>query len=130
MLEEQIDDNVREEVEDIVDSSEILLEIVNEILDISKIESNKLEIENSEYSFDKIYRYLVTITEGRLGNKQLEFIHECADNIPAVLYGDSVRIKQITVNLLTNSVKYTQSGYLKLNIACDILDAEKCRITI
>ena len=130
LLEENLQGEAKEDAEDIVNASDSLLSIVNEILDISKIESNKLEIENSEYSFDKIYRYLVTMTEGRLGNKQLEFIHECADNIPAVLYGDSVRIKQIAVNLLTNSVKYTQTGYLKLNIACDILDAEKCRITI
>ena len=129
-LEEGIKDKAREDINDILVASASLLEIVNSIIDVSKIESNKLEIENSEYSFDKIYRYLVTMTEGRLGNKQLEFIHECADNIPAVLYGDSVRIKQIAVNLLTNSVKYTQTGYLKLNIACDILDAEKCRITI
>ena len=130
LLEENLKGEAKEDAEDIVNASDSLLSIVNEILDISKIESNKLEIEESEYSFDKIYRYLVTMTQGRLGNKQLEFKHECAENIPAVLYGDSVRIKQIAVNLLTNSVKYTQTGYLKLTIGCDILDSEKCRITI
>lgn len=130
LLDENLQNEAKEDAEDIVNASDSLLSIVNEILDISKIESNKLEIEESEYSFDKIYRYLVTMTQGRLGNKELEFIHECADNIPAVLYGDSVRIKQIAVNLLTNSVKYTQTGYLKLTIGCDILNAEKCKITI
>ena len=130
LLEENLKGEAKEDAEDIVNASDSLLSIVNEILDISKIESNKLEIEESEYSFDKIYRYLVTMTQGRLGNKELEFIHECADNIPAILYGDSVRIKQIAVNLLTNSVKYTQTGFVKLNIGCDIIDAEKCKITI
>ena len=130
LLDENLENEAKEDAEDIVNASDSLLSIVNEILDISKIESNKLEIENVEYSFDKIYRYLVTMTQGRLGNKPLEFIHECADNIPAILYGDSVRIKQIAVNLLTNSVKYTQQGYVKLNISCDIIDQEKCKITI
>ena len=130
LLEENLKGEAKEDAEDIVNASDSLLSIVNEILDISKIESNKLEIEEGEYSFDKIYRYLVTMTQGRLGNKQLDFIHNCADNIPAVLYGDSVRIKQIAVNLLTNSVKYTQTGFVKLNIDCEIIDSEKCKIII
>lgn len=130
LLEENLTGESKEDAENIVNASDSLLSIVNEILDISKIESNKLEIENAEYSFEKIYKYLVTMTEGRLGNKSLEFIHECADNIPVVLYGDSVRIKQIVVNLLTNSVKYTQRGYVKLTIGCDILNEETCRLTI
>ena len=130
MLEEQIDDNVREEVEDIVDSSEILLEIVNEILDISKIESHKLEIINVDYSTEKVYKSLVSMTEGRLGSRQLQFIHNYANDIPPVLLGDYVRIKQIVVNLLTNAIKYTKEGFIKLSFSCEKEDNNMCRLII
>ena len=130
MLEEDIDDNVKEEVEDIVDASEILLEIVNEILDISKIESNKLEIVNVDYSTEKVYKSLVSMTEGRLGSRQLQFIHNYANDIPPVLLGDYVRIKQIVVNLLTNAIKYTKEGFIKLSFSCEKEDNNMCRLII
>ena len=133
MLEEDIDDNVKEEVEDIVDASEILLEIVNEILDISKIESNKLEIVNVDYSTEKVYKSLVSMTEGRLGSRQLQFIHNYANDIPPVLLGDYVRIKQIVVNLLTNAIKYTDQGFIKLSFSSERTEEEdtiKLRISV
>ena len=130
LMEEELPNTALEDVEDIISASDSLLEIVNEICDISKIETNKLEIINTEYQFEKIYKYLVTMTEGRIGSRQLKFIHECDSNIPPVLYGDCTRLKQIVVNLLTNAVKYTREGFVKLKINSEILDEEKCKITI
>ena len=130
LMEEELPKSAEEDVEDIISASDSLLEIVNEICDISKIETNKLEIVNVEYQFEKIYKYLVTMTEGRIGSRQLKFIHECSDNIPPVLYGDCVRIKQIAVNLLTNAVKYTRDGYVKLKIDYEKVDEENCKISI
>ena len=130
MLEEEIDDSVREEVEDIVNASEILLEIVNEILDISKIESNKLEIVNVDYSTEKVYKSLVSMTEGRIGSRQLQFIHNYSNDIPPVLLGDYVRIKQIVVNLLTNAIKYTNEGFIKLSFSSEITENNICRLMI
>ncbi len=130
LLEEKIPDNARNDVEDIISASDSLLDIVNEILDISRIETNKLEIVNVEYSIEKLYKYLVSLTEGRIGSKQLEFIHECDEKLPEVLYGDNIRIRQIAVNLLTNSVKYTREGYIKLTITGEKIDEDNCNLII
>ena len=117
LLDQNLEPSMKEDVEDIVSASETLLELVNEILDISKIESDKFEIIDIDYSVNKMYRYLVTMTEGRIGSRQLDFIHEYDNDIPPVLNGDCVRIKQVVVNLLTNSVKYTKEGYVKLSMS-------------
>lgn len=130
MLEEDISDSVREEVEDIVDASEILLEIVNEILDISKIESKKLEIVNVDYSIEKVYKSLISMAEGRIGSRQLQFIHNYNNEIPPVLLGDYVRIKQIVVNLLTNAIKYTKEGFIKLSFGYELKENNVCRLII
>ena len=124
LLEQELNDEAKEDVEDIITASESLLELVNEILDISKIESDKFEIVNVDYDVEKTYKYLVSMTEGRIGNKSLEFIHKYDDDIPPVLNGDCVRIKQIALNLLTNSVKYTKEGYVKLRMQYDKIDEE------
>ena len=130
LLEQDLEPSVKSDIEDIVSASDTLLELVNEILDISKIESEKFEIVDVEYSVNKMFKYLVTMTEGRIGSRQLEFIHEYDENIPPVLYGDCVRIKQIVVNLLTNSVKYTKEGYVKLTMKYEKIDDESGYLVI
>ena len=99
-------DSAKEEVNDIVMASDNLLEIVNGILDISKIEAGKLEIVNNEYDFNKVTTELIALTRGRLGDKPIELITKIDASIPQVLYGDASRLKQICVNILTNAVKY------------------------
>ena len=130
LMEEDINRSAKADVEDIIGASDSLLEIVNEILDISKIESNKLEIVNVDYSFEKMYKYLITLTEGRIGSRQLQFIHSVDNRIPKVLYGDYVRIKQITTNLLSNAIKYTKEGFVKLKFDYEPIDDNSCWIII
>ena len=130
LLEQNLDPQVKEDVEDISTAADALLEIVNEILDISKIESEKLEIVEVEYATDKVYKYLVTMTEGRIGSRDLEFDYSCDDNMPPVLFGDATRIKQVAVNLLTNAVKYTKEGFVKLRFGYEIIDTENCNLII
>lgn len=130
LLQEDIADQTKEEVEYIIESSETLLEIVNEILDISKIESNKLEIINVDYSAEKLYKSLVTMTQEKIGSSQLQFIHNFNNNIPPVLLGDYVRIKQVILNILNNAIKYTESGFVKLKFACDNITNDECRLII
>lgn len=115
--EENLPESAQEEVSDIISASESLLEIVNGILDISKIEANKLEIVNKEYSFKKVYHDLCALTKARLGDKPLELRFQYDDTIPDVLYGDSTRVKQVILNLLTNSVKYTKEGYVEFKVS-------------
>ncbi len=116
LTEEDLPPQAKDEVKDIMMASETLLEIVNGILDISKIEANKLEIVNTEYNFNSILEELVSLTKARLGEKPLEFKYRFDPSIPPYLYGDKVRIKQIILNLLTNAVKYTKEGWISFEV--------------
>ena len=129
LKEENLPDSAKDEVEDIISASESLLDIVNGILDISKIEANKLEIVNTEYNFNKILKELVSLTKARLGDKPLDFRTNFDSNIPPVLYGDHVRVKQIILNILTNAVKYTKEGYIEFNVSTVVKD-DVCRLII
>ena len=122
-------DSAKDEVNDIVMASDNLLEIVNGILDISKIEAGKLEIVNTEYEVNKVIKELVSLTKGRLGDKPIELITKFDESIPPVLYGDASRLKQICVNILTNAVKYTKEGSITFTIN-SIVKNEVCRLII
>ena len=122
-------DSAKDEVNDIVMASDNLLEIVNGILDISKIEAGKLEIVNTEYDFNKVTTELIALTKGRLGDKPIELITKIDDTIPRVLYGDASRLKQICVNILTNAVKYTKEGSITFSINY-IIKNDVCRLII
>lgn len=124
-----VPDSAKDEVRDIVMASDNLLEIVNGILDISKIEANKLEIVNTEYSFKKMCDELVALSKGRLGDKPIEFKTKIDPSIPKVLYGDVTRIKQICVNILTNAIKYTKEGWIEFVIS-GVIKNNVCRLII
>ncbi len=126
---ESIPEKAKDEVRDIVMASDNLLEIVNGILDISKIEANKLEIVNNEYSPEKVIDELVALSKGRLGDKLIEFKTNFDPSIPPVLYGDAGRIKQICVNILTNAIKYTKEGWIEFKVSSIVKD-NICRLII
>ena len=121
--------SAKDEVNDIVMASDNLLEIVNGILDISKIEAGKLEIVNNEYDFNKVTTELIALTRGRLGDKPIELITKIDASIPQVLYGDASRLKQICVNILTNAVKYTKEGSIIFSIN-SVIKNDVCRLII
>ena len=119
-----------EEVNDIIDASNTLLETVNGILDISKIEANKIEIINETYSTEKLFRELVKLSKARLGDdKPIEFKYHLAEDTPKYLYGDHVRIKQVILNFLTNAIKYTKRGYIEFDVR-NICRGNTCRLII
>ena len=122
-------DSAKDEVNDIVMASDNLLEIVNGILDISKIEAGKLEIVNTEYEVNRVIKELVSLTKGRLGDKPIELITKFDESIPSVLYGDASRLKQICVNILTNAVKYTKEGSITFSIN-SVIKNDVCRLII
>ena len=122
-------DSAKDEANDIVMASDNLLEIVNGILDISKIEAGKLEIVNNEYDFNKVTTELIALTRGRLGDKPIELITKIDASIPQVLYGDASRLKQICVNILTNAVKYTKEGSIIFSIN-SVIKNDVCRLII
>lgn len=114
--EEDIPETAKEDINDILMASNSLLEIVNGILDISKIEANKLEIVKKEYEIPKVFDELTILTKARIGDKPIEFRTVIDPTIPPVLYGDHVRLKQIILNLLTNSAKYTHEGFIEFKV--------------
>lgn len=129
LYEEDIPSTAKEQVQDIITASNNLLELVNGILDISKIEANKLEIINDEYSFKKVFNELVSLAHARLGDKSLIFKVHYDESIPKVLYGDKLRVKQVILNILTNSIKYTKKGFIEFKVNSIIKD-DVCRLIV
>ncbi len=114
---ENVPEEIKDEVKDILMASDNLLEIVNGILDISKIEADKLEIINTPYNFNKMIDELISLTKSRIGDKPIEFVLKKDQSIPEYLYGDSGRVKQVILNLLTNAAKYTLEGKITFTIS-------------
>ncbi len=97
-------------------ASENLLVIINDILDISKIESGKLEITNEEYNINSMLSDIINISKMRLNNKSVIFTTFVQSDIPNVLLGDEIRIKQILINIISNAIKFTKTGNINLNV--------------
>ena len=106
------------DVNDILIAGQNLLEIVNGILDISKIEANKMEMVEVSYSLKKICYDLEKLIKPRIGEKPIELKVNIGVDIPDVLYGDMGKVKEIITNLLTNAVKYTEKGLIELSVMC------------
>ena len=109
---------VIENSNDIVNASNTLLEIVGNILDINKIEADKMELIEKPYLFRKEITNMCKITQTRIGEKNVIFNLKIADDIPYELIGDKGKVKEIINNLLTNAIKYTDEGTINLNIRC------------
>jgi len=127
LKDENIPESARENVDDIIMASNNLLDIVNGILDISKIEANKLEIIDKEYDIKSVLDELTALTKARIGDKGLDFRVNIDPSLPRVLYGDNVRLKQVVLNILTNAVKYTKEGYVIFTVSSVIKD-DVCRL--
>ena len=109
---------VIENSKDIVNASQTLLEIVGNILDINKIEANKMEITENPYNFKEEITNMCKVTAVRIGEKNIRFNLNIADDLPYELIGDKVHVKEVINNLLTNSIKYTEEGRIDLTIKC------------
>lgn len=129
LKEDNLSEDSKNKVNDIITASNNLLEIVNGILDISKIEANKLEIINKEYDVHSMFDELVSLTKARIGHRDLEFYVNIDKSLPSILYGDNTRLKQIVLNLLTNAVKYTKEGSVSFTVSTVIKD-NICRLII
>ena len=115
---DRVPSEVVEDVNDIQNASQTLLEIVGNILDINKIEANKLEIVNTTYNFKEELTNLCKVTTTRIGEKPIQFKLDIAEDIPYELIGDKTHIKQVVNNLLSNAIKYTDEGFINLTAKC------------
>ena len=118
-----------EDAKDIVMASQTLLEIVGNILDISKIESDKIEIIESEYNPREIFENVARIDAIRIGEKPIDFKLHIAEDLPFELVGDRGHVKQVINNLISNSIKYTNEGEINLTINC-INKGDNCDLII
>ena len=116
---EMLNSNVREAFDKIYVSGDMLLGIINDILDLSKIEAGKLELVNANYEIASLISDTAQLNMMRIGSKPIEFELSMDENLPAMLFGDELRVKQILNNILSNAFKYTSSGMVKLEVSLD-----------
>lgn len=119
----------KEYVNFIRSSGQALVSIVNDILDYSKIESGNMSLVDVRYRTASLLKDIKIIVENRIGKKNVELIFDIDKNMPSVLLGDSVRVKQILINLMNNAVKFTEKGHIKLSMKSSMLEDGKCLIS-
>ncbi|MCR5654680.1 MAG: DegV family EDD domain-containing protein [Lachnospiraceae bacterium] len=129
ILREDVSKEVAEDAKNIQSASRMLLSLINDILDMSKMESGKMEIIRAPYDTSKMLSEIVNMIWGRATEKGLKFSIDVDPTLPAQLFSDEVRIKQILINLLNNSVKYTPEGSISLGIHCRKTDKGKVLVT-
>ena len=118
ILEDETIEEAKAEAKDIIMASQNLLEIVNGILDISKIEAGKMEIVEVEYCPLEVFDNIAKLIKPRIGEKPIELKTNFSPDIPAVLYGDMNKVREVITNLLTNAAKYTEKGIIDLSVQC------------
>ena len=131
MIQRETDNSViLEYSENIRKAGESLLGIISDILDFSKIETGKLTLDNEEYSLKSVVIDLYNLVQFRAEAKGLELLFCVDPALPSVLLGDEIRVKQIITNLLTNAVKYTESGRVELKIKLEEKLSDSVRFTV
>ena len=120
---------IASETDDIIMASQNLLEIVNGVLDISKIEADKMEIVESNYILVDLLNDVTKLIMPRIGEKPILLKTNFSSDIPYELYGDKNKIRQIITNLLTNAVKYTDKGEINFDVSC-INNKNKSKLVI
>lgn len=114
VLADEINENVREDIENINSASNNLLDVIDGILDISKIESGILKLEEKEYSTAKFFKDIYNLTKERINQDKVKLILDIDKNMPTKLFGDNGKIRQIVLNLLNNSIKFTENGAITI----------------
>jgi two-component system, sensor histidine kinase and response regulator len=117
LLDTDLNDEQLEYVENIKTSSELLMVVINDVLDFSKIDSGKLDIESHPFSLRKCLDQVFFMLSAKAEDKGIKLSYDISTEVPDVIFSDSVRLKQILINLVNNSLKFTEQGYIKLSIS-------------
>ena len=128
ILRGEISEEVAENARNIQGASKMLLTLINDILDLSKIKSGKMEIINVSYETGALFSEIVNMIWIKAREKGLEFRLHVDSSIPSMLCGDEVRIKQVLINLLNNAVKYTSEGSITLSARCERIALNRVRV--
>lgn len=116
LLESNENEKIKGDLEDILTASNLLLEIIGNVLDINKIESNKLKINKKDYSIKLELEKIMNVNKDKFKNKEISFLITVNKNVPKYLYGDPSLVKTIFTNLISNAIKYTEKGCIKINL--------------
>lgn len=119
ILGENINEDVRKYAINIKNSANVMMNLLSDVLDFSKIETGKMEIVNSNYALFNLLRDVIGITAVTAQNKKLQFLYEIDEEMPSGYNGDEIRIRQVLLNVLNNAVKYTKTGYVKMKFHCE-----------
>lgn len=130
LRQEDASEEIRKDAANIRGAGKMLLALINDILDVSKIEAGKMDIVPVEYKVSSMMSEIVNMIWLKAEEKGLKFNVDIDPGVPDLLFGDEVRIKQILINLLNNAVKYTQEGSVNLHLECDIEDGETAMLSI
>lgn len=116
LLEKQIDNNIKEDISNINDSSKEVLNIIDGLIDPSKIESKTLEKSETNYNILKTFNKILRSTQEYIQNKPIKINLNLDSNLPIILYGDKIRIKDAITEIVINSIKYTNEGEININV--------------
>ncbi len=119
ILREKVSDKVRKYALDIQSAGKTLLSIINDILDFSKIESGMMELVPVEYGFASVMNDVVNMTMKKAQDKGLTYNLKVSKDIPSVLNGDEIRVRQVMLNLINNAIKYTHEGSVSVDVSYD-----------
>jgi len=112
-------------------ASTYLLGVISDVLDMSKIEANKLELAHVEYEFEKMMQKITSVINMRVEEKHLKLLIRADKDIPPYLIGDDQRLSQVIINLLSNAVKFTpEGGVIKLNITALEVEDDSCKLRV
>ena len=130
MREKNLRPEVLENTINIQNASKMLLSLINDLLDMSKIQSGKMEIVESDYDTSRMLSEITNLHWNRALEKNLSFDIQVGDNIPPMLHGDETRIKQVIINLLTNAIKYTDEGAVTMRFGGEVVGPEKFMLCV
>lgn len=128
LLKTNLNTQQRDYAKTVQDSAESLLTIINDILDISKIEAGKIELDYHEFNFRNLMQSIYKLLEVKFSEKSVQFIIDIGDDVSEYIVGDSTRIKQVLINLVNNALKFTERGAVTLHIKTVQKDSENTRI--
>jgi len=129
ILREDVSDEVAEDAANIRSAGKMLLSLINDILDLQKFESGKMQLSYAPYHVGDMLSELVAMLWVRAKEKNLDFHVNVSPDVPAELVGDEVRIKQILINVLNNAIKYTKEGSVSLTVECDRMEGDVCYVS-
>ncbi|MBK1647653.1 ATP-binding protein [Rhabdochromatium marinum] len=123
-LQGELDSHQRGYLEQAQRAAKALLGMLNDILDLSRIEAGRLSLERTPFSLSRVLADLSAILSGQAADKGLELRIECAPDVPDALIGDPMRLEQVLINLGNNAVKFTATGQVEIRVQCDLLAEE------